>query len=73
MNQKKAKALRRLARHHMAGAPAVEHRPRAKPWHPFILIENCQRKFVKGMKKAYKLATEAQRAQVRRLDSTELI
>lgn len=51
MNNKKAKALRKLAREQTVGAPEREY----KEGRPRVLIRDCTRSFFKRVKKAYKI------------------
>lgn len=55
MNNKKAKALRKIAREQTVGAPEVEYVASKNNPSTWVLARNCTRSFYKRLKKAYKL------------------
>lgn len=55
MNNKKAKALRKIAREQTLGAPEVEYVASKSNEGTWMLARNCTRSLYKRLKKAYKL------------------
>lgn len=57
MNNKKAKALRKLAQEQTIGMPEREY----KEGMPLVLVRDCTRSFYKRLKKAYRLQKKLNR------------